>query len=49
MILKCHIRKEGERALGPLGSPSYLRVGSREEANQVFVDEYMMLRVARFT
>jgi hypothetical protein len=47
--MKCHISIEGERALGHLASPSYVRVGSREEANQIFVDEYMRLRVARFT
>lgn len=49
IIVKCHFSQEGERALGPLASPSCLRVGSREEANQIFVDEYMRLRVARFT
>ena len=48
IVVKCHVSKEAECALGSIGSPSSLRVGSREEANQIFVDEYMRRQVARF-
>jgi hypothetical protein len=47
--VKCQISEEGEHALGSLASPSFFITGSREEANQIFVNEYMRLRVARFT
>jgi hypothetical protein len=48
-LLKCHASKEGENAFGSLASPTFLIMGSREEANQIFVNEYMGLRVARTT
>ena len=47
-ILKRCVRENGERAFGHLASPTFLRVESREEANQIFVNAYMELLVARF-
>ena len=47
--MKCHVSEEGENALGLLATPTFLRIGSREEANHIFVREYMEHRVARFT
>jgi hypothetical protein len=49
IIVNHLISIEGERALGSLASPSFLRIGSRAEANQIFVQEYMNHRVARFS
>jgi len=47
-LLKCCVSENGECAFGLLASPTFLRVGSLEEANQVFVNAYMKLSVAHF-
>ena len=47
-ILKQCDRENGEHAFGHLASPMFLRVGSCEEANQIFVNAYMELSVACF-
>jgi hypothetical protein len=47
-LLKCCVSENGECAFGLLTSPFFLRIESREEANQIFVDGYMNHSVTCF-
>lgn len=42
-----NLSKAGEKAFGHFANPSFIRTRTRQEANQIFVDSYMELLVAR--